>query len=130
MNDADLFPSYMIQFPTLELCCREYYQWDIGLCITQSGGKSSDSATMNWYIDWKEDVCKQSCLQGTGQAQAGADGLHCGGIAPETVDLHSTVEDCCEKEFVDKSLDFCVSESTPPNEAVGTTKWRVLYVYP
>ena len=85
---------------------------------------------MKWFVDWRHNGCKQSCLEGTGQDQAGAAGLHCGGIAPRTADLWPTIEACCKAELKQLSLDSCVAGSTPPNAAVGTTKWYVSYFRP
>merc|ERR1711957_1101086 len=94
----------------IESCCERFYSWALGDCIVHSGGDFSVAAARNeWYVDWVNMVCKQSCIEGADTVQSG---LNCGGIAKSFDHLYATVEDCCEKKLPWIALSVCVAHSS------------------
>ena len=122
LNSTEAMPNYMRKNPDLwlqddvESCCRQYFRWSYGDCVTSSGGSLSAVATGKWYVNNKEEICQQDCPEG--------DGAACGGNANAWDTLYSTAASCCEEKLSWIAKTVCESESTKTTNA-GSSLWFV-----
>jgi len=92
-NDGGM-PEYMALDPTthmhatLEACCKEYFQWNLDGCTSDSSesSESSSIATL-FYPDWSTESCKNDGLQPNYMSEA-----------PGTW-MYETLDACCDEKF-------------------------------
>ena len=87
----------------------------------------SDLESDEYYVDWEENQCKQSCdKQSTGTT---ADKKNCGGIAALWDKTYPDAKACCENHLWWIPEQSCIADSTKTT-AAGTTvqgsgKWYI-----
>mmetsp|Transcript_20570 Transcript_20570/g.42774 ORF Transcript_20570/g.42774 Transcript_20570/m.42774 type:complete len:639 (-) Transcript_20570:133-2049(-) len=116
-------PDYMASNPTAwmydsaEECCTRYYSWDLGACVTNSGGTAVESATRKWYVLDGEEKCVQDC-------EVNASEPTCGGLANPWDSLFASSSDCCSQKVSWVSLNVCDATSQGQTPT-GSSKWYV-----
>mmetsp|Transcript_25700 Transcript_25700/g.44898 ORF Transcript_25700/g.44898 Transcript_25700/m.44898 type:complete len:1663 (+) Transcript_25700:1-4989(+) len=124
VNNTDV-PDYMRLNPSqwvyddIDSCCERYYNWNHADCVTKSGGNSTATATLKWYVNHEDEICEQDCpVDGGGP---------CGGLVPSWKTLFETVISCCENRLSWIATSVCEAGSTLQT-ATGTSKWHVDYL--
>ena len=98
-----------------------YYGWDLNECLLLGGADTSDLETFEYYVDYKDDMCVQSCKK---ESAANA-GFNCKELAPIWKQTYKTARECCGQTLWWKDLNACISKSEGSSAAPygGTGNW-------
>lgn len=128
-NQGD-YPAYMLVSgaffePSLDACCTKYFHWDYDTCMLLGGSPSVAAATYEFYVDYDNDRCIQSCF-----LKDSSDTINCGGLAAKWQTTFATAAECCSTTLFWTNQQACVASSTKSAAAtdptlLGSSKWYV-----
>jgi hypothetical protein len=119
-NSVNSMPKYMQTNPDIwihddiETCCKNYFGYALGECISSSGGEVLTSG--KWYVNYKRTVCQMDCINGGGA---------CGGIAHSWDELYDSAGECCKEKLFWIPKSDCESESTAAVESGPAIQIRI-----
>ena len=110
--------------PSLESCCKAYYNWAYGECLVEGGAKVFPESDKFYVKDYNDKYCVQDCL--TDGKTALSTCTNPGGTAEAWHTKYKDAKTCCKNKLWWESQATCIANSIDPTASVtyvGSKHW-------